>query len=86
MSALPTWTARGPESRQEGGCGAGGAAVPPGSSPGGGAAGPYLVPAVPSARQGAVAGAQRPVREVPGQLVQSDQGGVPGAPGRRCRH
>lgn len=54
-----------------------GGAVGPRSCPlRGGAAGPYLVPAVPRARQGAVAGAQRPVREVPGQLVQGGRGAV----------
>lgn len=58
----------------------------PGPPPGGGAAGPYLVPAVPRARQGAIAGALRPIREVPSQLVQDGRGGGPGLPRRRRRH
>lgn len=86
-SALPTGNARClSETWQEGGRGAGGAAAPRLSPPGGGAAGPYLVPAVPRARQGAVAGARSPVREVPGQLLQGGRGGVPGAPERPRRH
>lgn len=40
---------------------------------------PYLVSAVPGARQRAVARAGRPVCEVPRQLVQDGRGVVPGA-------
>lgn len=47
---------------------------------------PYLVSAVPGARQRAVARARRPVREVPRQLVQDGRGIVLGARGHRRRH
>ncbi|MEJ1274996.1 hypothetical protein NN561_005890 [Cricetulus griseus] len=47
---------------------------------------PYLVPAVPGARQRAVARAGLPVCEVPRQLVQDGRGVVLGARGHRRRH
>lgn len=47
---------------------------------------PYLVSAVPGARQRAVARARRPVREVPRQLVQDGRGVVLRAGGRQRGH